>query len=86
MFSIGSGDPSLGSERYDQTTTPQFIIKNWIEAIQQAGIRKCRGVIGDASRWGTTKSMITDGWTWNDIGYGYSTRLLKKKSFFSLKI
>ena len=65
---LGTGDPSLGSERYDETTKAESILTKWVEAIRQAGIRKCRGVIGDPTRWGSTTSMITDGWTWNDIG------------------
>ncbi len=66
---IGSGDPSLGSWRYNETTTADFIIKKWVETIKQAGIRKCRGIIGDTSRWNNTQTIIIDGWTWNDIGY-----------------
>jgi D-alanyl-D-alanine carboxypeptidase/D-alanyl-D-alanine-endopeptidase (penicillin-binding protein 4) len=65
---IGSGDPSLGSWRYDETTTADFIIKKWIEAVKHAGIRKCRGIVGDTSRWNNTQTIIIDGWTWNDIG------------------
>jgi D-alanyl-D-alanine carboxypeptidase/D-alanyl-D-alanine-endopeptidase (penicillin-binding protein 4) len=68
MKLIGSGDPSLGSWRYDETTSADTIVKRWVEAIERAGIRRCRGVIGDASRWKTNQTMIIDGWTWNDIG------------------
>ncbi|CAF3495417.1 unnamed protein product [Rotaria sp. Silwood1] len=73
IYIIGSGDPSLGSWRYNETTTADFIIKKWIEAIKQAGIRKCRGIIGDTSRWNNTKTILIDGWTWNDIGQWYGT-------------
>jgi hypothetical protein len=45
------------------------VVKKWIDAIRQAGIRKCRGVIGDTSQWNNTQTTIIDGWTWNDIGY-----------------
>ena len=69
IYVVGTGDPSLGSTRYDEATKAELIISKWVEAIRQAGIRKCRGVIGDPTRWGSTTSMITDGWTWNDIGY-----------------
>jgi D-alanyl-D-alanine carboxypeptidase/D-alanyl-D-alanine-endopeptidase (penicillin-binding protein 4) len=69
MNILGSGDPSLGSWRYNETTTADFIVKKWIDAITKAGIKKCRGVIGDTSRWNNTETMIIDGWTWNDIGY-----------------
>ena len=64
----GTGDPSLGSFRYDQSITAESIMNKWIEAIRRAGIRKCRGIIGDPTLWGTKTSIITDGWTWNDVG------------------
>ncbi|CAF3328233.1 unnamed protein product [Rotaria socialis] len=67
----GSGDPSLGSWRYDESIAANTIIKKWIETIRKAGISKCRGIIGDTSRWNNTKTMFIDGWTWNDIGHWY---------------
>ncbi|CAF0750111.1 unnamed protein product [Rotaria sordida] len=73
IYIVGSGDPSLGSWRYDETTTADSIIKKWIEAIKQTGIRKCRGIIGDTSRWKNKKMILIDGWTWNDIGQWYGT-------------
>lgn len=65
---VGSGDPSLGSWRYDQTITAESIIEKWIDVIKQTGIRKCRGIVADTSRWNTTETMLIDGWTWNDLG------------------
>ncbi|CAF3461320.1 unnamed protein product [Rotaria socialis] len=73
IYIVGSGDPSLGSWRYDESITADSIVKKWIETIKKAGIRKCRGIIGDTSRWNNTKTMIIDGWTWNDIGHWYGT-------------
>ena len=49
-------------------TTADVIIKKWIDVIEQIGIKKCRGIIGDTSRWNNTQTMLVDGWTWNDIG------------------
>ena len=64
----GSGDPSLGSERFDESTKGEAIIGKWIQTIDEAGIRRCRGVIADPTSWGTTKSIVVDGWTWDDLG------------------
>ncbi|CAF0744350.1 unnamed protein product [Adineta steineri] len=73
IYIVGSGDPSLGSWRYDKMTTANFIIKKWVDAIKKAGIKKCRGIIGDTSQWNNTQTLLIDGWTWNDIGHSYGT-------------
>ncbi|UJR29191.1 hypothetical protein I4U23_010405 [Adineta vaga] len=73
IYIVGSGDPSLGSSRFDETINADFIMKKWVEIIKQTGIRKCRGVIGDTSRWKHTETMLSNGWTWNDIGHSYGT-------------
>ncbi|CAF1508709.1 unnamed protein product, partial [Adineta steineri] len=54
-------------------TTADFIIKKWVDAIKKAGIKKCRGIIGDTSQWNNTQTLLIDGWTWNDIGHSYGT-------------
>ncbi len=65
----GSGDPTLGSWRYDQTKE-QHILGQWAAAIQAAGIKKITGsVISDDSTFGT--STIPNGWIWQDIGNYY---------------
>lgn len=58
----------MGSWRYDQTITAESVIEKWIEAIKQAGIKKCRGIIGDTSQWKNAETMLIDGWIWNDLG------------------
>ena len=34
---IGSGDPSLGSDRFDESTKATTIIQKWISAISTSG-------------------------------------------------
>lgn len=72
----GSGDPTLGSWRYQQTAE-QSIITAFTDAVSAAGIRDITGnVYADESLW---KGEVTpDGWIWQDIGnyYGAGARAL----------
>jgi len=65
----GSGDPSLGSDRFD-TTKGTVLLAKWTDAIRQAGIKKINGsIIGD--------DLLFDGqtagprWIWQDMGSYY---------------
>lgn len=65
----GSGDPTLGSNRYPETSEEQ-ILNKWIYAIQNAGIKEIKGrIIGDDSRYQGYK--VPGGWIWSDIGNYY---------------
>lgn len=65
----GSGDPTLGSWRYEQSKENN-ILNQWVAAIKAAGIKKIEGsVISDDSTFGT--STIPTGWIWQDIGNYY---------------
>lgn len=65
----GSGDPTLGSNRYPETSEEQ-ILNKWMYAIQKAGIKTIEGrVIGDDSRY--QGYQVPDGWLWSDIGNYY---------------
>ncbi len=69
LIIIGSGDPTLGSWRYEQTKE-NAILNQWILAIRNAGIKKIEGaVIGDDSLWGT--QTMPEGWIWQDMGNYY---------------
>ena len=72
----GSGDPTLGSWRYKQTTE-ENIISSFTQAIQREGIHKITGhVFADESLW---KGEATPGgWIWEDIGnyYGAGARAI----------
>ena len=65
----GAGDPSLGSDRYDQTR-PELILKKWTEAIARSGIKNITGsIIADDRLFGT--QTMPGGWTWQDMGNYY---------------
>lgn len=65
----GSGDPSLGSDRFSHTLS-QTILSNWVKAIKDAGISEIEGaiVVDDALYNGHTAPR---GWTWQDMGNYY---------------
>jgi D-alanyl-D-alanine carboxypeptidase/D-alanyl-D-alanine-endopeptidase (penicillin-binding protein 4) len=72
----GSGDPTLGSWRYNRTKEDS-ILNNFKKAIQQAGIAQIDGIVlGDDGLW--KSESIPDGWIWQDIGsyYGAGARAL----------
>ena len=65
----GSGDPSLGSDRFPQTTDVA-LLSNWVQAIQAVGIRKIEGaVIADDRLY--NGQTAPRGWTWQDMGNYY---------------
>jgi D-alanyl-D-alanine carboxypeptidase/D-alanyl-D-alanine-endopeptidase (penicillin-binding protein 4) len=69
LYVIGSGDPTLGSWRYD-STKEEAVLKRWVRAIAGKGIRKFEGdIIIDDSSWGT--QPIPRGWVSEDIGNYY---------------
>ena len=65
----GTGDPSLGSDRFPQTRDTT-LLSAWIRAIKAAGIRKIEGSIiaDDRLYHGQTAPR---GWTWQDMGNYY---------------
>ncbi|WP_345234110.1 D-alanyl-D-alanine carboxypeptidase/D-alanyl-D-alanine endopeptidase [Olivibacter ginsenosidimutans] len=69
----GSGDPSLGSDRFD-ATKESILLNQWSDAIAKAGIQKINGsIIGDDLLY----NGYTAGprWIWQDLGsyYGAGT-------------
>ncbi|KQR68181.1 D-alanyl-D-alanine carboxypeptidase/D-alanyl-D-alanine-endopeptidase [Pedobacter sp. Leaf176] len=72
LIIIGSGDPTLGSWRYQNKE--KIVLTQWVDAIKTAGIKKIEGsVIGDDRIFGT--QTTPEGWVWQDIGnyYGAGT-------------
>ncbi len=72
----GSGDPTLGSWRYKQTTEDSILFR-FKKAIQLQRIEKINGVVyGDDRLW--QDESIPGGWIWQDIGsyYGAGARAL----------
>jgi len=69
LYLIGSGDPTLGSWRYD-STKEEVVLKRFARAVREARIRQYTGnLIVDDSRWGT--DVVPRGWIWEDIGNYY---------------
>ena len=65
----GVGDPSLGSDRYDQTKS-ELILTKWAEAIARSGISNISGsIVADDRLFGT--QTMPGGWTWQDMGNYY---------------
>jgi len=65
----GGGDPSLGSERFDQSRS-ELILKKWADALAKAGIKNITGqIIADDRLFGS--ETMPGGWTWQDMGNYY---------------
>src|SRR5699024_7468129 len=65
----GTGDPTLGSDRYD-ATAPELLLNQWVDAIRNAGIRRIDGcIVGDDLLWDGHRAP--SGWTWGDMGNYY---------------
>ncbi|MDP3469154.1 MAG: D-alanyl-D-alanine carboxypeptidase/D-alanyl-D-alanine-endopeptidase [Daejeonella sp.] len=69
LIITGGGDPSLGSERYDQSRS-ELILKKWADALTRAGVKNISGqIIADDRLFGT--ETMPGGWTWQDMGNYY---------------
>ncbi len=65
----GTGDPTLGSDRYPNTLD-ENIIQDWLAAIRAAGIGSIDGrVIGNDQYYGGMTAPR--GWPWQDLGNYY---------------
>ncbi|HEY4337890.1 MAG TPA: D-alanyl-D-alanine carboxypeptidase/D-alanyl-D-alanine-endopeptidase [Puia sp.] len=66
---VGSGDPTLGSWRYD-STKEDLVLDRLAGAVKRAGIRKYTGSpVVEEGPWGT--DAVPRGWIWEDIGNYY---------------
>lgn len=87
LIVTGSGDPTLGSDRYGQTTS-SVLLNRWAAAVRSAGIREIKGrIISDDRVFGT--QSLPRGWIWQDIGnyYGAGPSALNwKENEFGLHI
>ena len=69
LMITGSGDPGLGSDRYDQSKS-ETLLKRWVDAVKKAGIKRLAGrIIADDRLYGT--QTMPGGWTWQDMGNYY---------------
>ncbi|MBL1407718.1 D-alanyl-D-alanine carboxypeptidase/D-alanyl-D-alanine endopeptidase [Sphingobacterium faecale] len=65
----GSGDPTLGSDRYEQTKG-QTLLNKWVNTIKNAGITAIEGrIIGDDRLY--NGHDLPGGWIWTDMGNYY---------------
>lgn len=65
----GSGDPTLGSEKFQETKPARFL-EYVLNVLQKAGIQKIEGhVICDESAFESAMAVAT--WQWSDVGNYY---------------
>lgn len=86
LYINGSGDPTLGSWRYDNTKE-QVVLNKWINAIKQAGIKRINGKVVINNSWGTYS--VPGGWIWDDIGNYYgagATGLNWRENQYDIKL
>lgn len=69
LIIIGSGDPTLGSDRYSETKS-DLLLSRWIDAIRSKGIQAVQGrIIADDRLY--SGHTVPDGWPWVDMGNYY---------------
>ncbi|MEL6251421.1 MAG: D-alanyl-D-alanine carboxypeptidase/D-alanyl-D-alanine-endopeptidase [Bacteroidota bacterium] len=70
LYFRGSGDPSLGSDRFGEDLAMDKVLNRWALKLKDMGIREIRGmIIGDAQIFST--QLTPDEWAWEDIGNYY---------------
>jgi D-alanyl-D-alanine carboxypeptidase/D-alanyl-D-alanine-endopeptidase (penicillin-binding protein 4) len=63
-----SGDPTLGSWRWN-STKEEALIARWVTALKKSGVSRFKNIIIDKNGW--EGEGIPDGWMWQDIGNYY---------------
>jgi D-alanyl-D-alanine carboxypeptidase/D-alanyl-D-alanine-endopeptidase (penicillin-binding protein 4) len=79
LFLKGSGDPTLGSWRYEQAR-PEKIVGSFVEALRKKKVKYITGMfLYNADEF--PAQVIPDGWIWEDIGnyYGAGADVLNWK-------
>src|SRR6187402_1019622 len=69
IYIRGSGDPTLGSWRWD-STKDSVVLRKWSQEIKKLHIKYIDGEI-EANTSKFTYNGIPDGWIWQDIGNYY---------------
>lgn len=70
IYIRGTGDPSLGSDRFKDYPSTAQLITRWTLAVQKLGIKYIKGeVIGDAGFF--DQNTVADSWIWGDLGNYY---------------
>ncbi len=71
LFITGTGDPTLGSSRFDSVLTLPDLIEMWVDSVKAQGITQINGnIIGDDSFF--DDFPIPDNWNWIDMGNYYA--------------
>ncbi len=69
---VGGGDPTLGSEYFQNRYNCSDFLEIWVQKIKAAGISKINGdIVFDGSLYDSEKIPPT--WIWEDIGNYYGT-------------
>lgn len=70
LYIRGTGDPTLGSDRFKNYPTYQKVINQCVQAVRQAGIRHITGgIVADNGLF--DQKTLADSWNWGDIGNYY---------------
>lgn len=70
LYLRGTGDPSLGSDRFKGYPDDEALLRRWKEVVRKAGIRYVQGqVVADASYF--DDQPLADSWIWGDVGNYY---------------
>ncbi|HEV7621016.1 MAG TPA: D-alanyl-D-alanine carboxypeptidase, partial [Flavisolibacter sp.] len=68
LYLKGSGDPTLGSWRWKQTTE-NAVLERIANALKKTGIKEFNSVVLNNDGW--EGELIPDGWIWQDVGNYY---------------
>ncbi|TLV03797.1 D-alanyl-D-alanine carboxypeptidase/D-alanyl-D-alanine endopeptidase [Dyadobacter luticola] len=70
LYIHGTGDPSLGSDRFTGYLKSNELLNRWTAAVKKAGIKYIKGkVLADASFFDS--NTVASTWIWGDIGNYY---------------
>ena len=72
LYIQGSGDPSLGSDRWGAEHHYNKVLEKWAKEVKKAGIKWIEGdIIGDGSTFST--QGVPENWGWADMGNYYGS-------------
>lgn len=70
LIVVGSGDPALGSNRFQGYGSWEALVQGWVEKIKAIGIQTIKGGVNtDDTHF--EKQMESPSWLWEDIGNYY---------------
>lgn len=67
LYIRGSGDPSLGAARFDDTLSVEHLFGHWLTGVRKAGISRVTGhIVADERLF--DQEMVPRRWLWNHMG------------------